>query len=145
MDEHNLSELKLIVRFEDGSELTVDELPDSSKFQRIKGSEWRKKKMTLEVALLPTRETYTEGSYTGHESGGPDSSLTVYRRYRWVDKRGQELDIFPLSRAEGVRHFSSACPIVHDAPRGARLQLGILVGTKSERVEFEFTNIGAPK
>ena len=116
-----------------------------AKFERVKGSEWRKKKMTLEIALLPTRMTYTEGPYSGHENGGPEDSLTLYRGYRWVDKRDRVLDIFALSQAEGTRTFRSSCPILMDVPKGARLQLGILVGARSERVEFEFTSIAAPK
>ena len=143
-EEHDLSTLQLVVRFEDGSELVVDELPDGPKFQRIKGSEWKKKKMVLEVALVETLTAYTVGSYTGHESGGP-KSVAAYRGYRWADSRGRDLDIFTLSEGGGSSRFSSSCPILTDPPRGARLELGILVGARSERVEFEFTDLPAPR
>ena len=143
-EEHDLSTLQLVVRFEDGSELVVDELPDGPKFQRIKGSEWKKKKMVLEIARVDTLAAYNEGPYTGHDAGGP-KALTAYCGYRWVDSKGRDLDIFTLSQAGGLSSFSSSCPIPTDLPRGARLEFGVLVGATTERVEFEFTDLPAPK
>jgi hypothetical protein len=62
----------------------------------------------------------------------------MLRGYRWVDKRGKKLEVWPSSESGGGnKTISTACRVPGKLPRGARMQLGILVGAEWETITFD--------
>jgi len=142
--EHDLDTLQLVVRFDDGTELTVDDLPDSPKFKRIRGSKWKKAKMSLEIARVETLTPFLEGSYTKTNPKSPDA-LRSFVGWRWVSAKGELIDTRFYFRAGGVTSLEALCYVPTDLPKGARLEFGVLADARTERLAFEFTDIRAPK
>ncbi len=59
-----------------------------------------------------------------------------------MSKAGKRLDIWPESISSGGGDtITTQRRVPENLPRGAKLQLGVLVGAKRERVEFSFSQI----
>ena len=70
----------------------------------------------------------------------------AYAKYRWIDSKGKKLDIFPESEATGFgKQFTTACRVPVDLPKGAKLEMGVLVGAKTEWLEYEYLDVPAPR
>ena len=55
------------------------------------------------------------------------------------------MDLWPRSSASGGgKSFSTDCMLPEEA-RGAKLQLGLLVGAKTEKLSYEFLDVPAPR
>lgn len=127
----------IVVRLElDGGKVVeLTELPDGEKYKKPKSDALKGAKFVVETRKVAVREFFAEGR-------GDHDKL---RKFRWVDKKGEELDIFPhFSSGGGGTRVSMQCRIPHDLPRGARLQHGFLIGAEWNTVSFEYTDIEGP-
>ena len=133
--DRELEGLRLVVRMDDGTEHTLDKFSEGPKYKRAKGSSWKKAGLQIEtrVAIVPR--------FSAKGSGDFD----LYRKYRWVDRKGKVMDLWPRSTASGGgKSFSTDCMLPEEA-RGAKLQLGLLVGAKTEKLSYEFLDVPAPR
>lgn len=133
--DRELEGLRLVVRMDDGTEHTLDKFSEGPKYKRAKGSSWKKAGLQIEtrVAIVPRFGAKGSGEFD------------LYRKYRWVDQKGKVMDLYPVSTASGGgKSFSTDCMLPEEA-RGAKLQLGLLVGAKTEKLSYEFLDIPAPR
>ena len=129
-------DLKLIVHLEDGTQITIDKIPAASKYRRLRGSKWKKAGITVETRVTHVSEYYAKGT----------GDFDAYANYRWVNSKGKPLNISPASEASGTKTtFTSACRSPLDLPKGARLEMGVLVGAVTEWLEYEYLDVPMPK
>jgi len=131
-----LEGLQVVARMDDGTRHTLEEVPDGAKYKRAKGSSWKKAGLQLEtrVAVVPRFSAKGTGNFD------------LYRKYRWLDAKGRALDLWPQSSASGGgKAFATDCMVPTELPKGARLELGLLVGAKTEKLLYEHLDIPAPR
>ncbi|MBL6720360.1 MAG: hypothetical protein ISQ08_03020 [Planctomycetes bacterium] len=134
--DRELEGLRLVVRMDDGTEHTLDKFSEGAKYKRAKGSSWKKAGLQLEtrVAVVPRFSAKGTGNFD------------LYRKYRWLDAKGRALDLWPRSSASGGgKAFATDCMVPSELPKGARLELGLLVGAKTEKLLYEHLDIPAPR
>ncbi len=131
-----LKDLTITVHMEDGTQLSIKEIPGASKYRRVRGSKWKKAGITVQTRSANVQEYYAKGT----------GDFDAYAKYRWIDSKGKKLDIFPESEAAGIgKQFTTACRVPMDLPKGAKLEMGVLVGAKTEWLEYEYLDIPAPR
>ncbi|MEO2162845.1 MAG: hypothetical protein ABGY29_10005, partial [bacterium] len=70
----------------------------------------------------------------------------LIRGCRWVSSSGKDLGIHPnFHYGGGDKTVTVSCLAPTELPRGAKLQLGILVGAGWETISFLYENLKAPK
>ena len=117
-------------------EIVVENLPMGGKARAAKSRELKQAKLKLESHVTTVTEVYAEGA----------GSFNLLRGFRWVSSRGKDLGIHPSSRSSGwTKSVKVACRAPVDLPRGAQLQMGILVGARWETIEFLYEDLQAPE
>lgn len=129
-------ELVVRVSLSDGSTVELGDLPLRDAYRPVDSDELEAVDVELEVRSAIQHEAHAEG----------EGDYDLLRGFRWVDKRGDVLDdIWPSSQSSGFgTSVEMSCRVPTDLPRGAKLQLGVLVDAAWETISFEETDVPGP-
>ncbi len=121
---------------EDGTTIDVADLKPAESFQVAKSKSLAKVDLKLEVRRTTILEAFVKGT----------GEFYSMRGYRWVDKKGADLDLpFEREGQGGGQTVSAKCRMPEGLPKGAQLQFGVLVGAVQETISFEYENIAGPE
>ena len=125
-------EVDLVLEMEDGAELVIEGVKLGSRPKQIRDSRLKEAKLEVEASMGERRIVSADGK----------GDFDRYSKYRWVDRRGKAVEIFPNSSASGGGNiFSTELVVPHDLPRGVSPQLGVFVGAEWDDVEFDISGI----
>lgn len=127
--------VSVTVALESGEAIVLEDVRLGDRYRAVESRALNEAKLGVEVRRGEVSEVWAEG----------EGTFDLYRRFRWTDRRGKELDLWPSSRTSGGgEHFEARCRIPGALPRGARLQLGVLVGAAWEDVAFAYEDVPGP-
>jgi hypothetical protein len=128
--------LVAVLEMEEGPEIVVENLPMGSKAKAAKSRELKQAKLKLESHVATVTEVHAKGS----------GNYDMIRGFRWVSSSGKDLGIHPnFHYGGGVKTVKASCLAPTELPRGAKLQLGILVGAGWVTIKFLYEDLKAPK
>lgn len=131
----DLEKVTVTVTLESGEAIVLEDVRLGEKYRAVKSDALKKADLSVEVRSAVVYETVARGT----------GEFDMFRRFRWTDKLGRKIDIWPSSAAHGGgAHITMTCRVPAKLPRGAKLQLGLLVGAEWEDVAFEYEDVPGP-
>lgn len=128
--------LVAVLEMEEGPAIVVENLPMGSKAKPSKSRELKQAKLKLESHVVTVTEVHAKGS----------GDYDLIRGFRWVSSKGEDLGIHPNYHfGGGIKTVKVSCLSPTELPRGAKLQLGVLVGAGWETIKFLYEDLKAPK